>query len=648
MNYIWITLLIATFKHYAESLSLVDEISNGTLSRLRRQEPCPLNRWPCGGGSNQCIDNYEVCDGRINCRNRADETAAVCSNIRCPSYAHRCAYGACVRNDVRCNGVQDCADGSDETLPECNNANVPGVVNTPSSGCKRSEFRCKNGQCISRTMTCDGSPDCTDASDETSEECSSAQCYPYVYRCDYGACVSMESKCNGIRECYDGSDEDPRICGGSRPVYQTTSTTTARPTSSGGDNGGCTVPDTANVITTNAKTDQVISRNQKVSLYTVAKFRCRGELVNGGASMATCYENGWDSLPECTKSCNLHDRSETYELECYLNERKINCTNNVVPAGTIVKTKCIDGYKVNAPYTEKTCLSNGHFDIANFYPCVPICGLPIPKGVPYIVNGFVSKTGEFPWHAAIYWKENKLEQKQICGGSIINAVTILSAAHCFYITEDGRETQLSKENYAVGVGKINRFYNANERQAQFSEIAQLIVHSSYQGVLQNYAHDIAILKLETPIRFSMYVAPVCMDWDVSAYEVADGDMGKVAGWGLTEEHGEPSEWLQWITLPKVSKEDCLRESPHDFQPFIVDDKFCAGYLNGSSVCRGDSGGGLSFQVQDKGKLYYFLKGIVSVGPNSNGTCNSHKYTAFTSIKKNIPWLKSQKANLGLQ
>lgn len=46
-------------------------------------------------------------------------------------------------------------------------------------------------------------------------------------------------------------------------------------------------------------------------------------------------------------------------------------------------------------------------------------------------------------------------------------------------------------------------------------------------MLQNYAHDIAILKLETPIRFSMYVAPVCMDWDVSAYEVADGDMGKV-------------------------------------------------------------------------------------------------------------------------
>lgn len=36
---------------------------------------------------------------------------------------------------------------------------------------------------------------------------------------------------------------------------------------------------------------------------------------------------------------------------------------------------------------------------------------------------------------------------------------------------------------------------------------------------------------------------------------------------------------------------------------------------------------------------YYLRGIVSVGAIKDGTCDSHKYTAFTRVLTHINWLK---------
>lgn len=50
--------------------------------------------------------------------------------------------------------------------------------------------------------------------------------------------------------------------------------------------------------------------------------------------------------------------------------------------------------------------------------------------IPLIIDGHNANEGQFPWHAAIYIKFlNKVYY--ICGGSLITASHVLTAAHCF-------------------------------------------------------------------------------------------------------------------------------------------------------------------------------------------------------------------------
>lgn len=88
------------------------EYPHGVLSGA-----CDPTSWACTSG--QCIESTRICDGRVDCFDRSDETATLCSSHTCPRYAFRCAYGACIPGQAKCDGVSDCADSSDEATPTC-------------------------------------------------------------------------------------------------------------------------------------------------------------------------------------------------------------------------------------------------------------------------------------------------------------------------------------------------------------------------------------------------------------------------------------------------------------------------------------------------------------------------------------------------
>ena len=52
--------------------------------------------------------------------------------------------------------------------------------------------------------------------------------------------------------------------------------------------------------------------------------------------------------------------------------------------------------------------------------------------------------------------------------------------------------------------------------------------------------------------------------------------------------------LSFIKMPIVNIETCLYSNPDFFARVTNDRTFCAGFLNGSTVCNGDSGGDLFF------------------------------------------------------
>lgn len=85
------------------------------------------------------------------------------------------------------------------------------------------------------------------------------------------------------------------------------------------------------------------------------------------------------------------------------------------------------------------------------------CGTRIPERVALITGENKGNEGHWPWHAAIYYVEKPqkaatTEQKNyICGGSLIDAKSILTAAHCVY-----KNRQLIEpENVIVLMGKLN-------------------------------------------------------------------------------------------------------------------------------------------------------------------------------------------------
>ncbi|GBP30620.1 CLIP domain-containing serine protease 2 [Eumeta japonica] len=133
-------------------------------------------------------------------------------------------------------------------------------------------------------------------------------------------------------------------------------------------------------------------------------------------------------------------------------------------------------------------------------------------------------------------------------------------------------------------------------------------------------HRNSVIKRRNPIEFGLVF----------------NDAKEVAGWGLTSENGEESPVLLYENLPYVDIDKCIDNAPRNFRRFITSDKICAGYTNGTALCRGDSGGGLVFrglhESKEKGdRLRYYLKGIASTAPTGDNLCNLYAITSFTHL-----------------
>lgn len=90
-------------------------------------------------------------------------------------------------------------------------------------------------------------------------------------------------------------------------------------------------------------------------------------------------------------------------------------------------------------------------------------------------------------------------------------------------------------------------------------------------------------------------------------------------------------------MPVVTHEQCIWSNREFFSRVTSDTSFCAGFNNGSSVCNGDSGGGMVFKYNNK----WYIRGIVSIGLalQNHFTCDPNHYAVFTDVAKFIDWIK---------
>lgn len=233
-------------------------------------------------------------------------------------------------------------------------------------------------------------------------------------------------------------------------------------------------------------------------------------------------------------------------------------------------------------------------------------------------GGNVAKQGTWPWHAALYYK-NGPSLEYICGGTLISSQFVLTAANCLVFAQRRYELPLDRIAVRLGINDLNDL-STQQQQDIFG------IHKT-----GNSKNDIAVLELYLAARLNNYVQPACL----GIHKNLTGLRGTAIGWGMAA--NEFLTKVQSVNIPVVSSTSCVANDPNTFRQPLDNRILCVGCSNGNSVCAGDNGGGVFFEI---GGAWY-LGGIVSSAVQGDAGANQHwsnNYVAFTNIAAHLPWV----------
>ncbi|KAL2081958.1 hypothetical protein ACEWY4_021776 [Coilia grayii] len=240
------------------------------------------------------------------------------------------------------------------------------------------------------------------------------------------------------------------------------------------------------------------------------------------------------------------------------------------------------------------------------------CGQPatMPKRCfGRIVGGCQSKPHSWPWQISLRTSTGI----HFCGGTLINAQWVLTAAHCL-------ERSKRPSSYKVYLGI--HFEKATEPSKQIRDLEKLI--------LEPTGKDIALLKLSKPAILNDKVLPVCLP--EKDYIVPGNTECYVTGWGETQGTGGEGV-LKETGFPVIENKICNR--PAYLNGRVKEHEMCAGNIEGGTdSCQGDSGGPLVCFAQKT----FILQGVTSWGL---GCANAMKPGVYARVSKFVDWINSE-------
>ncbi|XP_050433643.1 venom protease-like isoform X2 [Adelges cooleyi] len=252
-----------------------------------------------------------------------------------------------------------------------------------------------------------------------------------------------------------------------------------------------------------------------------------------------------------------------------------------------------------------------------------------------IVGGAPADLDDWPWMVALGYqdlnnRQNTKTPQWLCGGALISDRYVVTAAHC--------TVGIGQRKLAIAhLGDLDLDSKVRDGAAPVDvPIERVMTHESYNA--QDYTNDIALLKLETVVRFNQHIQPICLPiMSDLRTNLLVKSLPFVAGWGSTSFRGPSSTALMEVQVPVVDNSECKRSFAN--KRTVIDERvLCAGYLTGGKdACQGDSGGPLMWP---SGKQYY-LVGVVSFGFK----CAEPGYPGvYTRVTHFVEWIAGRMNN----
>ncbi|XP_070210445.1 uncharacterized protein [Littorina saxatilis] len=260
----------------------------------------------------------------------------------------------------------------------------------------------------------------------------------------------------------------------------------------------------------------------------------------------------------------------------------------------------------------------------------------LPSGLR-IVGGTEAEKGIYPW-IVMLTKDGKFH----CGGSILDPLHVITAAHCLAHEPKSYLTGMvntKRNSLQVVAGKDRSSLDSRPAHEQRVSVSSGYMHSRYtKSPLYN---DIAVLRLSKPLVFNSRVSPICLPnvTDVMPRRCV------VAGWGSTNHALQtlPSS-MRTVSLWAYNRTECQRTFPtfrflgYSMSYYLKEGVFCAANstFGGQDSCQGDSGGPLfclmtSKEGEGQGE-HYTQFGVVSWGDDCGKPGKPGFYTYLPTFR----------------